>query len=117
MTTLPTLDSVANDMKAWRQTRLKRGPIPHELQLKIATLPTRYTLTEITKSLGMNTVQIRSCSNFKKDKSKSPVGFIRLDPPIVSNKVTCCLKRPDGATLECTIELTHFNQLMRSFLC
>ena len=117
-----TLESVARDMKHWRETRIKRGPIPEELKKKILTLPARYPISKITKALNINTGQLKSQA--KVGTKKSPPTsrephFIRFTPPVAftENKIICSFKRPDGVTLDCSIEPSHFSQLIEGFLC
>lgn len=118
-----TLESVAKDMKHWRETRIKRGPIPKELKKKIFTLPARYPITTITKALNINTGQLKPQAKTPAKKMPSPSSpphFVRVDVPTQckkDNKIVCSFKRPDGATLDCTIEGTHVNQLLQAFLC
>jgi hypothetical protein len=117
--TLPTLADVAKDMATWRQTRLKRGTIPLELQVKISSLASRYRISEITKALGINTAQIKVFhANSKKIPTPStPVNFIRLSYPQALSKIQCQLKRTDGAILECTLDPSQLNKLVEAFLC
>lgn len=115
----PTLESVANDLASWRQTRVKKGPIPNNLRAKISTLSHRYKVSEIITALSLNTAQLKAFakSNLPK-KSDVPVEFIRVKtPPMVPGKVECHLKRPDGATLECVFDVSHFSKLIEAFLC
>lgn len=118
-----TLESVAKDMKHWRKTRIKRGPIPKEIKKKILTLPARYPITTITKALNINTGQLKPQAKNPVKETLPPLSlphFVRVTSPTQSkkdNKIICSFKRPDGATLDCTIEGTHVNQLLQTFLC
>lgn len=123
MMTEITLESVAKDMKHWRETRIKRGPIPEDLKKKILTLPARYPIITITKALNINTGQLKPKAKTSAKKMASPLSpshFIKVEPPIQckkNEKIVCSFKRPDGAILDCTIESTHVNQLLQAFLC
>ena len=116
----PTLENVVNDLTRWRQTRTKKGPIPDALREKISTLSSRYRTTEITAALGLNTGQLKLFSKARTKKTNPPVKFVRVDNPIHQNifgKIACHLKRPDGATLECTLDSNSLTQLIGDFLC
>ena len=116
--TFPTLEDVAKDLTIWRKTRLKRGPIPHLLQRKISSLSSQYRVSEITKTLGLNTAQLKAFKQVPKKTPKTPVvKFIRLGQPQGLNKVQCHLKRSDGSTLECSLESSQLNKLIEAFLC
>jgi hypothetical protein len=116
----PTLENVVKDLTHWRQTRDKRGPIPETLRKKISTLSSRYRTSEITAALGINTGQLKTFSEKTTKKEIPPIKFVRIGAPIKQNdsgKIACHLKRPDGATLECTLDSLALSQLMGDFLC
>ena len=117
----PTLENVVKDLTQWRQTRAKKGPIPEPLRDKISTLSSRYRTSEIIKAWGLNTGQLKSFSKkINKKNATSPIKFVRISDPMQYSrfgKITCHLKRPDGATLECTLDSLALSQLIGDFLC
>ncbi|MDR3668015.1 MAG: hypothetical protein P4L35_14335 [Ignavibacteriaceae bacterium] len=114
----PTLQDVANDMTNWRQSRSKRGPIPDEIRAKIATLDSRYRISKIAKTLGINTVQIKLFNSKNKTIPTPPVGFVRINQPqLGTSKIECQLKRSDGTTLECSLDPSSLSKLIGDFLC
>ena len=115
--TLPTLENVAKDLTAWRQSRSKRGPIPNELRTKISALSSRYRVSDITTALGINTAQIKTFSRTPQKISKAPIKFIRLNQPPLLGKIDCQLKRPDGTLLECALDPNTLSKLIGDFLC
>jgi len=116
--TQPTLQDVANDMTNWRQSRSKRGPIPDEIRVKIATLDSRYRISKIAKVLGINTTQIKLFNSNNQKTPILPVSFVRVNQPqLGSSKIECQLKRPDGTTLECSLDPSSVRQLIGDFLC
>lgn len=116
----PTLETVDKELTHWRQTRAKRGPIPETLRSKISTLSQRYRTSEILKTLGLNTGQLKLFSKTITKKNTPPIKFVRINDPMQESRfgrITCQLKRPDGATLECTLDSLSLRQLIGDFLC
>jgi hypothetical protein len=50
-----TLNDVKLHFEHWRATRAKRGKIPDKLWLEVKTLLGRYSTSQITQTLGINT--------------------------------------------------------------
>ena len=123
MTTQPTLEHVSKELTAWRGSRAKRGPIPLNLQKKIANLRPHYLDNQIVKALGLNTEQLKRFSQkvqAKKGPSEPTVEFARVTPSIptgTSHKITCHIKRPNGNALQCLISPSELTSLVQVFLC
>jgi hypothetical protein len=113
------LEDVSKDLELWRKTRLKRGPIPQGLQIKISRLSNRYPVSQITKVLSINSAQLSAFHEATKNSgsSSTPIEFVRLEHPQVMGNVKCHIKRADGASLECTLEVFQLNKLLEAFLC
>jgi hypothetical protein len=60
ITTNDLLQSAINAFEEWRSTRNRREPIPDHLWLLIEPLTKHYRLSQITKSLHLNTNQIKT---------------------------------------------------------
>lgn len=67
---LRTLESVANDLVNWRQTRVKKGPVPNDLRAKISTLSHRYRVPKIIAALSLNTAQLKAFTKGSPPKNR-----------------------------------------------
>src|SRR5688572_21148367 len=113
--TLLTLEEVKSDFDHWRATRAKkRERIPQYLWDKVKTLIERYSLADITKTLSINTGQIKD--NLKSTFVSTKINFVeaRTESPssidkqsfisFPDNKQTCSIElhRANGVVLKVT---------------
>jgi hypothetical protein len=56
--TKPIMANVQKEFETWRKTRKKRSPVPKELWEAAIELTSDYTIYEISKALGINSLRL-----------------------------------------------------------
>ena len=103
------IERVRQQFKAWRQTRVKRTPIPQHLWTAAAGLTTRYSICNVSKALGLNYTAlkeqvIKSTTQPASTETVYSSTFIELPSPAPALESTMEMIKPDGAVMKIQIK-------------
>lgn len=103
------IEQVQQQFKAWRQTRVKRTPIPQHLWTAAAGLTTRYSICNVSKALGLNYTALKEqvIKSTTQQASTEPIcssTFIELPSPAPALESTMEMIKPDGAVMKLQIK-------------
>ena len=92
------MQSAINAFEEWRATRNRREPIPDHLWLLVEPLTKHYSLSQITKSLHLNTTQIKTQLSKLSSSEKSVPELVECTQQF------SMLSASNNKTNECSIE-------------
>jgi hypothetical protein len=102
----PTLDDVRKKFESWRRSRKKRSRIPKKLWEAAVKLSSDYTISQISKSLHLNYVQLEKCIISAKENKSLPTqaapSFIEIDLGKSMESAECVveIEKRDGSKMK-----------------
>lgn len=103
------IEQVRQQFQAWRQSRVKRTPIPQHLWKAAVGLTGRYSICHVSKALKLNYTALKEqvIQSTTQKTSTGPVcssAFIELPSPAPALESTMEMIKPDGAVMKIQIK-------------